>query len=166
MVLRRNVCGIFYRSAQRDCGVSSLHVRCPCCQRQVMESNSRVVGSYASGRSKAVFVGVTVTFILATLFVVARLVSRFGVLKRRGWDDYFIILAWVSRPAQGLPGIGWVRSALRLMHGNRSLLLAFPSPSTLAHRRAWGGTTLTSQSHGFTLCWRPSTSSPSSTTSL
>jgi hypothetical protein len=47
-------------------------------------------------RGKGVFIGVTVTFILASIFVVARLVSRFGIVKYRDWDDYFIILAWVS----------------------------------------------------------------------
>lgn len=50
-------------------------------------------------RSKAVFVGVTLTFTLATILVVARLVSRFHIVKCRGWDDYLIILAWASRPA-------------------------------------------------------------------
>lgn len=47
-------------------------------------------------RSKGVFIGVTVTFIIASIFVVARLVSRFVITKYRGRDDYFIILAWVS----------------------------------------------------------------------
>jgi hypothetical protein len=50
-------------------------------------------------RSKGVFIGVTVTFIVASIFVVARLVSRFGIMKHRGQDDYFIILALVSWPA-------------------------------------------------------------------
>jgi hypothetical protein len=47
-------------------------------------------------RDKGVFIGVTVTFILASIFVAARLVSRFRIVKYRDWDDYFIILAWVS----------------------------------------------------------------------
>jgi hypothetical protein len=49
-------------------------------------------------RSRALFVGVTLTFILASLLVAARLVSRFGIVKRGGWDDYLILLAWVSEP--------------------------------------------------------------------
>jgi hypothetical protein len=50
-------------------------------------------------RSRPLFVGVTLTFILASLFVAARLVSRFGIVKHRGWDDYLIVLAWVSEPS-------------------------------------------------------------------
>jgi hypothetical protein len=62
-----------------------------------------------AGRSRAVFAGVTVTFILASLFVAARLVARFGIVKRHGWDDYFILLAWVSEPSAHGP-------KQRLMH--------------------------------------------------
>jgi hypothetical protein len=51
------------------------------------------------GRSRDVFSGTTVTIILASLFVAARVVSRFGILKHHGWDDYFILLAWVSQPS-------------------------------------------------------------------
>jgi hypothetical protein len=34
--------------------------------------------------------------VLATLFVLLRLISRFGVVRRIAWDDYFMILAWVG----------------------------------------------------------------------
>jgi hypothetical protein len=47
-------------------------------------------------RGKAVFIVTTTTFVLASVFVAARLVSRFGVLKSRTADDWFMILAWVS----------------------------------------------------------------------
>lgn len=47
-------------------------------------------------RGKPVFVVTTITFVLATVFVVARLVSRFGILKHRTADDWVMILAWVS----------------------------------------------------------------------
>jgi hypothetical protein len=47
-------------------------------------------------RGKAVFIVTTTTFILATVFVLARLISRFGILKHRTADDWFIILSWVS----------------------------------------------------------------------
>lgn len=30
-----------------------------------------------------------------TVFTVLRLISRFGVVKKPMWDDYFIILAWL-----------------------------------------------------------------------
>ncbi|CAD6444800.1 4d4500dc-d5f4-4f54-8bcd-c12e6fac5846 [Sclerotinia trifoliorum] len=45
-------------------------------------------------RSDVVFWVTTITFILASIFVVARLVSRFGILESRSWDDWFIILSW------------------------------------------------------------------------
>lgn len=48
------------------------------------------------GRGRAAFVVTTTTFILATLFVIARLISRFGILKHRTADDWIMILAWVS----------------------------------------------------------------------
>ena len=46
-------------------------------------------------RGKAVFVVTTITFILATIFVCARLVSRFAIVRHKTWDDWFIIFAWV-----------------------------------------------------------------------
>lgn len=46
-------------------------------------------------RSSAVFVVTTITMSVATVFVIARLVSRFVVLKVRSWDDYLMILGWV-----------------------------------------------------------------------
>ncbi|KAH8589652.1 hypothetical protein B0O99DRAFT_692381 [Bisporella sp. PMI_857] len=48
-----------------------------------------------SGRNAGVFIGATVTFILACVFFAARIISRFGIVKRPGWDDYTIILAWI-----------------------------------------------------------------------
>lgn len=41
----------------------------------------------------------TVTIImlcLSTVFVVLRLISRFGIVKRISYDDYAIMLAWVG----------------------------------------------------------------------
>jgi hypothetical protein len=51
---------------------------------------------FPTDRSKSVFIGVLATFILSSLFVVNRLVSRFGIVKHHGWEDYTIIVAWVS----------------------------------------------------------------------
>ncbi|KAG0646890.1 L-fucose permease [Hyphodiscus hymeniophilus] len=45
-------------------------------------------------RGKSVLVVTTTTFVLATIFVAARLLSRFVVLKHRTADDWFIILSW------------------------------------------------------------------------
>ncbi|RYP31784.1 hypothetical protein DL767_005562 [Monosporascus sp. MG133] len=47
------------------------------------------------GRSRAVLISVTGTFVLASIFAVGRLVCRFGIVKRYGWDDYSFILAWI-----------------------------------------------------------------------
>jgi hypothetical protein len=46
-------------------------------------------------RGPAVFAVTTATLALATLFVAARMVSRFGILRSTGWDDYIMILAWI-----------------------------------------------------------------------
>lgn len=32
--------------------------------------------------------------VLSTLFVVCRLISRFFVVRKPGWDDYTMIMAW------------------------------------------------------------------------
>jgi hypothetical protein len=53
------------------------------------------VNDYHS-RSKGVFIVTTIAFVLATIFVAARLISRFGILRNRTADDWCIILAWVS----------------------------------------------------------------------
>ncbi|KAF7898062.1 hypothetical protein EAF00_004508 [Botryotinia globosa] len=45
-------------------------------------------------RSDLVFWVTTITFIITSIFVVARLVSRFGILRKRTQDDWFIILSW------------------------------------------------------------------------
>ncbi|CZT52783.1 related to L-fucose permease [Rhynchosporium secalis] len=46
-------------------------------------------------RGRTVFVVTTITFVLASFFVIARLISRFGVLKHRTADDWVMILAWL-----------------------------------------------------------------------
>ena len=52
--------------------------------------------SSPGSRGKVVFIVTTVTFVLASIFVAARLVSRFGIVRNRTADDWFMILAWVS----------------------------------------------------------------------
>lgn len=52
------------------------------------------IGSLHS-RSETVFIVTTTTFVLATVFVVSRLVSRFAILRSRTADDWVMILAWV-----------------------------------------------------------------------
>jgi hypothetical protein len=47
-------------------------------------------------RGPAVLTVTAVMLVLSTLFVLLRLISRFGIVRRVLWDDYFMILAWVS----------------------------------------------------------------------
>ncbi|KAK7584350.1 hypothetical protein V3481_010685 [Fusarium oxysporum f. sp. vasinfectum] len=44
--------------------------------------------------SRTNFITVTVTFLVASLFALGRVVSRFGIARRHGWDDYVFIVAW------------------------------------------------------------------------
>jgi hypothetical protein len=46
-------------------------------------------------RGRTVFVVTLTTFVLATVFVISRLISRFGVLRTRTADDWVMILGWV-----------------------------------------------------------------------
>ena len=47
-------------------------------------------------RGPTVLTVVTALLCVSTFFIVLRLISRFGVVKRVSHDDYAIILAWVS----------------------------------------------------------------------
>lgn len=47
-------------------------------------------------RGPVVFAVTTAMMVITTIFVGLRLFSRFYVVRRISWDDYFIILAWVS----------------------------------------------------------------------
>ena len=45
-----------------------------------------------------VVLGVTAAMLVtSTAFVGFRMISRFWVVRKPGWDDYTMILAWVSR---------------------------------------------------------------------
>lgn len=46
-------------------------------------------------RGPAVMAVASATISLATLFVFARMVSRIGIVRRVGYDDYIILLAWL-----------------------------------------------------------------------
>lgn len=45
-------------------------------------------------RGPAVLSVTVSTLCLATLFVVARMISRIGIVKHTTWDDYTILAAW------------------------------------------------------------------------
>jgi hypothetical protein len=47
-----------------------------------------------NGHGPTVFVVTTTTFVLASVFVFARLISRFAIVRNRTWDDWFMIIAW------------------------------------------------------------------------
>lgn len=49
-------------------------------------------------RGPTVLAVVIAMLVVSTAFIALRLVSRFGIVKRVGSDDYAIILAWVCRP--------------------------------------------------------------------
>lgn len=45
-------------------------------------------------RGTAVFAVTLSTLVVGTFFFIARIVCRTFIVRRIGWDDYFIILAW------------------------------------------------------------------------
>jgi hypothetical protein len=47
-------------------------------------------------RSRSVLIVTTIVFVLATIFVAGRLVSRFVILKKGALDDWVMIMAWAS----------------------------------------------------------------------
>lgn len=53
------------------------------------------VGSGVPDRRQPVLVVTTTTLAIATTFVASRLVSRIAIVRRTGWDDYFIVFGWV-----------------------------------------------------------------------
>jgi hypothetical protein len=78
--------------------------------------------------------------VLATLFVLLRLISRFGVVRRISWDDYFMILAWVS-----------IALRFRRAHADRrrsSSHLACRFQSCMVLGWGWGCTTTTYPTNG------------------
>ncbi|PTB36851.1 uncharacterized protein TrAFT101_007282 [Trichoderma asperellum] len=58
------------------------------------DSDSEPGGSMAN-RGPAVFAVTTATLVLASVFVFARMISRYFIVKRVTWDDRIILLAWL-----------------------------------------------------------------------
>lgn len=54
--------------------------------------------SHQENRGPVVLAVTIALLCVSTVFVVLRLISRLGVVKRVSADDYFIVLAWVSDP--------------------------------------------------------------------
>jgi hypothetical protein len=54
------------------------------------------VGTDIPDRRQSVLVVTTATFVITTIFITARLVSRLVIVRKITWDDYFIVLGWVS----------------------------------------------------------------------
>lgn len=57
-------------------------------------STNDINHDYAS-RGPAVMGVSAATLVLCSIFVALRLISRFVVVRKPGWDDYTMILAWV-----------------------------------------------------------------------
>ncbi|KAI9891905.1 MAG: hypothetical protein M1814_002290 [Vezdaea aestivalis] len=49
----------------------------------------------SDGRGEAVIAVTTTVIAIATIFVVLRLVSRLGIVRRFAWDDFFMVVAWL-----------------------------------------------------------------------
>ncbi|KAL6878539.1 major facilitator superfamily domain-containing protein [Trichoderma novae-zelandiae] len=61
-----------------------------------MNSNSDIEpGGSIANRGPAVLAVTTATLVLASVFVFARMVSRYFIVKRFTWDDRIILLAWL-----------------------------------------------------------------------
>jgi hypothetical protein len=52
-------------------------------------------GDAIQNRGPVVLAVTTAMLVASSIFVILRLVSRAGIVRRILWDDYFIILAWV-----------------------------------------------------------------------
>lgn len=88
--------------------------------------------SHVENRSSDVL-GVDIAVLcVSTVFVILRLVSRIGVVKRVTPDDYFIILAWVSEHDGNSPIVGIAR-----LNIHSSSLSASPSRSVTVPRSDW-----------------------------
>ena len=68
---------------------------------------------------------------VSTVFIVLRLISRIGIVRRVSNDDYAIIVAWVS-DFQILEALHQMR-----LIGGSSLRLASPSPSATGQASGW-----------------------------
>ena len=66
------------------------------------------IGDGVPDRRQSVLVVCTATLVIATIFITARLVSRVVIVRRVTWDDYCIVLGWVS--SFGIY-FGWTGSA-------------------------------------------------------
>ncbi len=51
--------------------------------------------SRGGDRGPVVLAVTTAVIVTSTIFVVLRLISRIGIVRKTSWDDYLIVLAWV-----------------------------------------------------------------------
>lgn len=52
--------------------------------------------SSEENRGPVVLAVTTVFLVVSSVFVLLRIISRAGVVRKVSWDDYFILLAWVG----------------------------------------------------------------------
>jgi hypothetical protein len=62
-----------------------------------IDSNSQAhtMATDHASRGPLVLAVTAATLACCTVFTLFRLISRFGIVKKPMWDDYFIILAWL-----------------------------------------------------------------------
>ncbi|KAK0739922.1 major facilitator superfamily domain-containing protein [Apiosordaria backusii] len=65
------------------------------CARQTNSSAQQSAEDEDADRGPAVLAVTAATLILASVFVAARMVSRIGIVRRFGADDYIMVLAWL-----------------------------------------------------------------------
>ena len=58
-------------------------------------NNSTTAVETLQDRGPTVRAVTTALLVISTIFIVLRLISRIGIVKKVTWDDHFIVLAWV-----------------------------------------------------------------------
>jgi hypothetical protein len=61
-----------------------------------MDTGNEPGQAHVESRSTTVLAVTAALMTAATIFVSLRLISRGGIVRRLGWDDAAIVLAWVS----------------------------------------------------------------------
>ena len=84
-------------------------------------------------RGPEVLAVVIVFFCISTCFIILRLISRLGVVKRVSNDDYAILIAWVS-------DIFVLGRCYRVLIGGSWWPLVSPSPSAMEQVLDWAAT--------------------------
>lgn len=60
-----------------------------------MSANEAIAGSHVPDRGSSVFAVSVATLVLASVFVVARLICRYFIVRCIRWDDRVMMLSWL-----------------------------------------------------------------------